>query len=86
MSRRIKLGQKVRDKITGLEGIATSRTEYLNGCVRYGIQAKLNKDGEVPEVEFTDEEQLEVVKATETAKPEKSGGYHPAPKGLSTPS
>ena len=29
---KIKLGIKVRDKVTGFEGIATARIKYLNGC------------------------------------------------------
>ena len=31
MKRKFKLGDKVRDKISGLEGIITSRIEFLNG-------------------------------------------------------
>ena len=41
----IKLGSKVRDSITGLEGIATARTEYLYGCVRITITPTELKDG-----------------------------------------
>jgi hypothetical protein len=33
----VKLGSKCRDSITGLEGIATARTEYLYGCVHVCI-------------------------------------------------
>lgn len=34
------LGTKVRDMVTGVEGILTSRTVFLNGCVQYGIRPR----------------------------------------------
>lgn len=59
----IQLGQRVRDRITGFQGIAESRHEYLNGCVRYGIQPEgLDKDDKMKEVKVIDEPQLEVVR------------------------
>lgn len=40
-----KLGQRVKDKITGFTGIAAGRTEHLNRCWSYAVQAeKLKKD------------------------------------------
>ena len=39
----ITLGNKVRDKVTGMEGIAVSRVEYLNGCVQYAVQPPYKK-------------------------------------------
>lgn len=42
----IKLGDLVKDMITGFTGIATSRAEYLFGCVHIGITStKVDKDG-----------------------------------------
>ena len=63
----IKLGQKVRDKITGFEGIATAKTEFLNGCVQYEVTRKLRK-GESLTAESVqginiDEQQLELIKS-----------------------
>jgi hypothetical protein len=58
----IKLGQKVRDVITGFEGIATARVEYLNGCIQYCVkQQKLAKDGAVRDGVYFDHAQLKVV-------------------------
>lgn len=66
----VKLGEKYRDSITGLEGVATARTEYLYGCVRVVLEAV--KDGKPEELWF-DEQRL-------TAAPSAtSGGPHPAP-------
>jgi len=55
----VKLGQKVRDKITGLEGIATARTEFLYGCVRVLIDPEGLHDGKPIESQWLDEQRLE---------------------------
>lgn len=55
------LGKKVRDKINGMVGIATSRTQYLNGCVRYGVTPPADKEGKPLDAYWIDEEQLEVI-------------------------
>ena len=60
---KIKLGDKVRDKVSGYFGIATSRTEYLNGCFQSESTPKIKK-GKTPSVEeiagvAIDEQQLE---------------------------
>ena len=58
----IELGDTVVDKVSGLEGTAVSRTEYLNGCVNYGVMPKLKKGAtEMPSWNI-DEDQLRVVK------------------------
>jgi hypothetical protein len=56
----IKLGQKVRDMVTGFEGIAVARIEYLNGCIQYCVKPK-SQNGEMPEGQYIDHQQLEVV-------------------------
>jgi hypothetical protein len=58
------LGDKVKDLVTAFEGIIIARSEYLNGCIRYGVQcAKLTKEGKPQETEWFDEKQLTFVKA-----------------------
>lgn len=49
----INLGDKCRDQVTGFEGVATARVEYLNGCVRYALEAP--KEGSVEELYFDDQ-------------------------------
>ena len=44
MSNNITLGMKVRDEITGQEGIVTAITSYLTGCNRAGIEAQDESD------------------------------------------
>ena len=55
------LGKILKDKITGFEGVATSKHFYLTGCAQFGIQQKIDKDGKIPDVRYFDEGRLEVV-------------------------
>lgn len=71
----INLGDDVKDIITGLKGVAVSKIEYKNGCVQYGVQRKILKDGEIPEIEYIDPSDLEVV--VEKKKPAKKPAEKP---------
>ena len=53
----IKLGDEVKDLITGYEGIVIARIDYLNGCVQYGVKARV-KDAALKEAEYIDKDQL----------------------------
>lgn len=59
---KIELGQKVRDKVTQLEGIAVCRCKYLYGCDHIGIQPEHNYEtGTIPPVAWIDVPQIEVI-------------------------
>lgn len=69
------LGDKVRDRVSGLEGIATARLEYLNGCTQYGVSGKVGKDGKIPDTMYIDHTQLELIEAKQvTVKSKDTGG------------
>ena len=55
----IELGCKVKDSVTGLEGIVVGRTHYLNGCIQWGVRPPIDKDGKVVDAFWIDEAQLE---------------------------
>ena len=55
----IKLGQKVRDKVTGCTGITTGRAEYIYGCTQYNIVQLVGSDGRIPEAVWFDEGRIE---------------------------
>lgn len=55
------LGKKAKDKITGFEGIITSKHIYLTGCNQYGIQPSIDKDGKVPDKGYFDEGRIEII-------------------------
>lgn len=60
---RFRLGEKVKDSITGFEGTITSRIEYLNGCLQYCVEPKVGKEGKKEKYEYIDEGQLELIGA-----------------------
>ncbi len=83
---KIKLGDRVKDIYTGFEGIAASRTQWLHGCDRIGIEpTELDKDGKIQDSGCFDEQRVELVESAEprvskdssTAEP---GGPRPAPQ------
>lgn len=69
----ISLGDKVRDVVSGLEGIATARCLYLNGCDHIGIQPPA-KDGKIPPIQWVDVPQVEVVPVRSKSLPRYSSG------------
>ena len=54
----IELGRRVKDLVTGIEGIAVGRCEYLNGCVQIYIRPKAKKTGEEVEGIWADDIQV----------------------------
>jgi hypothetical protein len=58
---KFKLGNTLRDTVTGVQGITTAYVTYMNGCVQWNIHPKTNKDGKVPDSLYFDEQQLELV-------------------------
>jgi len=54
------LGKKVKDTVTGFEGIITGRIEYISGCLQYAVSPPVKEDGTKREGEWFDEQRLEV--------------------------
>ncbi len=87
---KVKLGDEVKDPITGYEGIACARITYLQGCDRIGIQAPAmkakDKLTEVPELYYVDEPQLVITKPFKPVKKTKrtnnggASGFEPSHK------
>lgn len=77
-----KLGDKVRDRLTGYEGVATARFEYLFGPPAIGVQPQSLKDGKPAESFTFDEMQLEVVGRKPVVQPaeRKTGGPRDEPR------
>ncbi|HAM56249.1 MAG TPA: hypothetical protein DCQ64_12950 [Candidatus Rokubacteria bacterium] len=65
----IQLGDRVRDNITGFEGVATGRTEYLYGCVRICIEPSALQEGKPIEAIWFDEQRLDKASAAKTGGP-----------------
>ncbi len=87
MSNEIRLGDKVKDRITGYEGIVTGITNWLNGCARIGVQSTKLKDGKPLETEWFDVNQIQLVKSkvmktlnTDTGGPRPAAMRAPDPR------
>lgn len=72
---KIKLGNKVKCKITGLTGIATARIEYINGCIQFCVKPKVDKNNKIIEGEYIDIDELEFVNEGIAIRKRTSGGY-----------
>lgn len=55
---KISLGDHVKDAITGMEGIAVARVDYLTGCTQICISPKVDKDGKLQDSHYVDESRL----------------------------
>ena len=83
---KIQLGDKCRDRVTGFEGVATIRSEYISGCARVALQPPVDKEGKIPECQHFDEPMLTVLQAQHLAAlPSDKGGPRPAPSQHSAP-
>jgi hypothetical protein len=79
-----KLGSKLRDTVTGFEGIATAKITYLNGCIQYCVKPKVTKakSDTMPEGQYIDAQQLELVDKGISIKQKVGGGVMmDTPKG-----
>lgn len=60
----IDLGDKVKDQITGFEGVVTGHTRYITGCDAFCLQPQgLDKDGKIHDAKWIDENRLVMVEA-----------------------
>ena len=75
-----KLGDKVKDYVTGFTGVVVGRTEWLNGCIRYAVQPTTLKDGAPQDVQHIDEQQILIVKPkTKKTVQKRTGGARKDP-------
>ncbi len=78
----LELGRRAKDKITGFEGILTSRCEFLTGCNRYCIQPTELREGKPVDSLYFDEAQIEIVGegiSAENVQGKKKGACSPDP-------
>lgn len=71
----IKLGNTVKDRITGFKGIATARIEYLNGCIQFCVRPKVEKGNKIIEEQYIDIDELEFINEGIALQKTNSGGY-----------
>jgi hypothetical protein len=57
----VKLGMKVQDVVTGVDGIVVVVSDYWHGATRIEIQPPKKNDGSVPEVHVADMAQIKII-------------------------
>lgn len=70
------LGKVYRDAVSGFQGVATGRFEYLNGCVRYCLTRQgTAEDDKIKEVVVDEQQMIDVDDVPEVkAEPKRKGG------------
>ena len=79
----IQLGKTYKDKVSGFEGIAVHRTEFLYACERVCLQTQA-KDGDIkegvfdaPQLELQPRKKSVVVEPPAPERFERTGGTRP---------
>lgn len=67
MTTKIKLGNIIRDQITGFQGVAVTYSTHINNCPRWSIQPQEVKDGKAVESRSFDEPHVEFVKQSKVS-------------------
>ncbi len=57
----VELGDRVKDKATGMKGIAVARTRWIHGCLRWAVQPSVGKDNKKLEAEWVDDPNCEIL-------------------------
>ena len=79
----IQLGEQYRDTVTGFEGTAVGRHQYLHGCERITLQA-MTEGGDIKEYSFDTPALAEVGKDGAGFTSERTGGPRSAPPSRPT--
>lgn len=82
----VRIGAIYRDRVTGFEGTAIRRVDFLGGCVRVTLSGKVDKDNKTPDpmmvaverLELVDEKPAEVAEKTKT----RTGGPGSTDRGM----
>lgn len=80
-ARPLALGDKVQDRITGFEGIATGVADYITGCRQILVTPKAASDGKYIDACWLDVDRLVVLEenVVTMANRQKDGGPQSAP-------
>ncbi len=77
---KIKLGDRVKDKITGFEGIVTAEINYMYGCHQFQVTPEIDENGNQRKHDWIDEPQLDILKKSNKTKSKpKFGGVRAHP-------
>ncbi len=72
------LGIEAESIISGFTGMITSRLQHLNGCDRYWIAPKVDKDGKLPEGYWLDEGEIRILESEKLKRTNNDRGGFPS--------
>lgn len=75
---KVKLGQKVKDVITGFTGIITGHVEYISGCNQSLLQPPVKPDGDYVESRWFDDDRMLMVDEKPVELPIENPGFDTA--------
>jgi hypothetical protein len=67
---KFRLGDQVKDRVTGFKGVIMARTQWMNLCIRYSVQARDLQDGKPVPDQWFDENDIELVRGSKNLAPE----------------
>lgn len=76
----VDIGDRVKCKITGVEGIVFSHSLWLNGCSTISVQPQVLKDGLPVDLHHADEDGCEILERAKPRAQVKTGGPRPEPR------
>jgi hypothetical protein len=63
MTKRVDMGHRGRDLITGFEGVVTGHCQYISGCNQVLLSPKVDEKGGKVDAEWFDEQRVEEIEA-----------------------
>lgn len=75
---KFELGIEVKSIISGFKGIIVGRADHLNGCNRYWLQPKVDKEGKYRDGYWIDEQELVIIGKTKIKTENKKPGGFPS--------
>lgn len=63
------LGDRMKDMITGFEGVATGYVRYLTGCHQFLLAPRVKDDGALVDSQWFDESRLKVTRGNAVTIP-----------------
>lgn len=85
MKTEISLEDEVRCKYTGVEGIVLNKTEFVNGCIQFGVTLKYDKEKPITEAMAEiniDSQSLIIIKKGPRHKKEKKEKFTGGPSRI----
>ena len=79
MADKFKMGDEVKDSITGFTGVATGICDYITGCRQICVQPPVKADGDFVGAKWFDDDRLEMIQTKKHLHKVSRAGFGDAP-------